>query len=107
MKTLTVTLTTPLHGPRGEITEFRFREPKFNDLMELGDPRIPVLQGDIIVWQKLPNVVRDYAERLLVDGDPNILAGASLRDALEIERTIIGFFTDAEAPKTRPASPAN
>jgi hypothetical protein len=100
----TVTLTSPLKGPRGQVTAFKFKEPTCEIYFDLGDPRMPMQRGDTIVWQVMPDVVRQYAERLLTeDGDPNIMAGASLRDAKEIEKVILGFFREAESQTTTSA----
>lgn len=98
----TVKLTSPLRGTRGAVNAFTFREPKFEDFMTLGDPRVPIRSGDSFFWQPVPSLIKNYAERLLTGegdaGDVNIMAGASLQDSRAIERTVLSFFMDLETP---------
>lgn len=97
----TVKLTTPLRGARGTIDFLEFREPRFEDFMTLGDPRVPIVSGETFVWQPVPELVRQYAERLLVaqgDANLNVMAGASLRDAQAIQECVLGFFRDTDRP---------
>ena len=93
----TVTLTKPLL--EGKVTEFTFREPRFGDYMDFGDPRVPIPSGDDekVFMRPIPDTVRSYAERLLVDGDPAVMGHASLRDTIAIQGAILGFFRDAES----------
>ena len=101
----TVTLSKPLLG--GKVTKFSFREPRFEDFMLLGDPRVPISSGeeDKVFMRPIPSTVNSYAERLLSDeDDPAIMARASLRDTLAIQEAIIGFFRDAETPAKSAAS---
>ena len=93
----TVTLTKPLLG--GKVTQFVFREPRFADYMLLGDPRVAVPSGeeDKVFMRPIPERVGQYAERLLEDGDPAEMSFACLRDSLEIQKAILGFFRDAES----------
>ena len=84
-------------GTPNEVKFFDFREPKFEDFMTLGDPRVPISAGvDQYILQPIPGVVKDYAERLLSNSNVNVLAGASLVDAYKIQKAILGFFADAD-----------
>ncbi len=104
----TLTLVEPFSIGTKQITEFKFREPRFNDYFELGDPRLPVQREKTVIWQILPDVVRQYAERLLLpEYDPNHLNQIRLRDSLRCETEILGFFRDAEAPMTSAAKLEN
>ena len=94
MPNVTVTLSKPLLS--GKVTQFEFREPRFEDVMLLGEPTAPLsLGGDRYIPTPLPSVVGSYAERLLVGGDPGVMGHASLRDAMAIQKVIIGFFEEA------------
>ena len=64
--------------------------------MLLGEPTAPLsLGGDRYIPTPLPTVVGRYAERLLVGGDPCVMGHASLRDAMAIQKVIIGFIEEA------------
>ncbi len=92
----TVTLAKPLLD--GKVTSFTFREPKLADYMLFGDPRAPIVDGERVYMRPIPETVKLYADRLLTDGgDPAVMEHASLKDALAIQRAIVGFFTDAES----------
>ena len=94
----TVTLTKPLSG--GKVMSFSFRDPRFDDYMLIGDPRVAVPSGedDKVFMRPIPERVRQYAERLLDEkSDPAVMAFASLRDTLAIQTVILGFFRDAES----------
>ncbi len=97
MPNVTVKLTKPLAG--GKVTQFVFREPRFEDVMLLGEPTAPLsLGGDRYIPTPLPSVVGNYAERLLVEGgDPATMGLACLRDAMTIQKVILGFFEEAGA----------
>ena len=91
---VTVKLTKPLLD--GKVEAFTFREPRFQDVMLLGEPTAPLsLGGDRYIPTPLPSVIGSYAERLLIDGNPGVLAHACLRDTLAIQKVIIGFFEEA------------
>ena len=103
-----VTLTRPLNTGKGQVTQFEFREPRFDDVMLLGEPTAPLsIGGDRFVPSPLPGVIRVYAERLLVNGDVTIMGAASLRDTLAIQKVILGFFEDAALPVKSDDSAAN
>lgn len=101
---VTIKLTKPLVG--GKVTEFTFREPRFADYLTIGDPRAPIINGDKVYMRSIPEAVKDYSEKLLVEGDPAVMGFACLRDSMAIEKAILGFFQDAEsvAPETKTTS---
>lgn len=81
------------------VRQIELREPKFRDVMELGDPFVWVPAGEHYRRvDDMPTVGR-YAERLLVEGDkpgdPLILDQLGLRDTSKVREAIIGFFQDA------------
>jgi hypothetical protein len=99
--TKTVVLSSPIQGHRGTIREIRFREPKFEDYMALGDPEtlVGLSNGGAGFYQDDMQAIRGYIERLAVDVDPNFLALIGLKDTLAIKNTILSFFRDAIRPE--------
>jgi hypothetical protein len=97
----TVVLSSPIEGQRGTIRELKFREPKFEDYMALGDPEtlVGLSNGGAGFYQEDMNAIRQYTERLVVDFDINFLPRISLKDTLAIKETILSFFRDAIRPE--------
>jgi len=92
-----VILAKPLEGHnKTKVLHFDFREPTFDEYFQNGDPRVPMITQGVLFHQEIPDVIRKYADLLLVGGDPNIMAGAGLADTLRIKECILGFFQAAE-----------
>ncbi|AWN36531.1 hypothetical protein [Methylobacterium radiodurans] len=113
-----VKLDKPITG-HTVIRQLEFREPKFRDVMELGDPFVWVPAGEYHRRvDDMPTIAR-YAERLYVEGDkagdPLILDELGLRDTRKVREAIIDFFREGEAesvasntsPETSSSTPAS
>ena len=95
---VTVKLTKPLLS--GKVEDFTFREPRLDDYLTLGDPRAPIINGEQVYMRPIPETVKSYAEKLLINGDPAVMGFACLRDAIAVQKAILGFFQDAESVPT-------
>lgn len=98
MPNKTVILEKPILGHR-PYKELEFREPKWDDYTAIGDPYVwakSPKDPDYLEPMPMQTRVRDYAERLIVEGDkagdPLILSQLGLRDSKRVEDTICGFF---------------
>ena len=109
MSNKVVTLEKPIMGHR-PYRQLEFREPKFRDLMELGDPYIWVPAGnDYSRRLDDTQIIAKYAERLLVEdskaGDPLILDQLGVADTRKVREAIIDFFQPAAATAASSTSP--
>lgn len=107
MANTTVTLKNPIEGHlpdpvTGEsritqIKEIVLREPKYRDIMLLGEPAaFARSEGGMIYQAEKDEVVRNYIERLMISPkDVLLLEQVSLADALQLKEAIFGFFQDA------------
>ena len=98
MPNKTVTLEKPIAGHRA-YKQLEFREPRWDDYTAIGDPYVwarSPRDPDYLEPIPMPARVRDYAERLIAEGekagDPLILSQISLRDSKAVEDAICGFF---------------
>lgn len=106
-----VKLDKPIMGHR-PYRQLEFREPKFRDLMELGDPYIWVPAGnDYSRRLDDTQIIAKYAERLLVEdgkaGDPLILDQLGVADTRKVREAIVDFFQPAAATAASSTSPEN
>ena len=109
MSNKVVTLEKPIMGHR-PYRQLEFREPKFRDLMELGDPYIWVPAGnDYSRRLDDTQIIAKYAERLLVEdgkaGDPLILDQLGVADTRKVREAIVDFFQPAAATAASSTSP--
>ena len=109
MSNKVVTLEKPILGHR-PYRQLEFREPKFRDLMELGDPYIWVPAGnDYSRRLDDTQIIAKYAERLLVEdgkaGDPLILDQLGVSDTRKVREAIVDFFQPAAATAASNTSP--
>lgn len=98
MPNRTVTLEQTIVGHRA-FKELEFREPKWEDYTAIGDPYVwgrSPKDPEYLEPMPMPERVKLYAERLLVEGakpgDPLLLTQMTLRDSKRVEDTICGFF---------------
>ena len=97
----TVVLSSPIQGHRGTIREIKFREPKFEDYLSLGDPEtlVGLSNGGAGFYQEDMQAIRGYIERLAVNVDPNFFGLIGLKDTLAIKNAILSFFRNAIRPE--------
>lgn len=97
MPNTTVTLATPIEGHEGQIKTITLREPKYADVMALGEPSAYARSDGGMVFQaEKDGVVQGYIERLLVEPqDPALLLQVSLKDALQLKDAVYNFFQTA------------
>lgn len=92
-----IQLVNPIEGPSGPIATIELREPKFRDLMLLGEPAAYARGDDGALFQiEKDDVVQAYIERLMIEPkDRAVLAQVSLADALQLREVVFGFFEEA------------
>jgi hypothetical protein len=97
MPNVTITLVHPIEGPDGQIKQIILREPRWPDVMRLGEPAAYARSdGGMIYSAEKDDVVHAYVQRLLVEPkDPALLEQVSLTDTLQLRETIFGFFQNA------------
>lgn len=109
MPNKTITLDRPIMGHR-PYRQLEFREPKFRDLMELGDPYVWVPAGNEYSRRvDDTQIIAKYAERLLVEdgkaGDPLILDQLGVSDTRKVREAIVDFFQPAAVAAASSTSP--
>jgi hypothetical protein len=100
MANLTIKLTTPIEGPAtdgnpsGQIREIILREPKYADLMLLGEPAAYARsEGGLVYTADRDETIHAYIERLLEQPkDRALLAQVTLADAIQLREAVFGFF---------------
>jgi hypothetical protein len=97
MPNVAVKLTTPIQAPEGEVTQIVLREPKYLDVVQLGEPSaFARSEGGMIYQAERDGVVQGYIERLLFEPkDPQLLLQLSLADTLKLKEAVFGFFAAA------------
>ena len=107
MPNQTVTLEKTIAGHKPFKT-IEFREPKWDDYTAIGDPYVwarSPKDPEYLEPMPMPARVKEYAERLLVEGgkpgDPLILGQLTLRDSKQVEDAICGFFHAVDPRMTR------
>lgn len=98
MSNTTITLNSPIEGGEGQIKQVVLREPKYNDLMVLGEPAaFARSEGGIVFTSEKTDIVQAYIERLLIEPqDAALLAQLGLSDALQLKEAVFGFFAAAK-----------
>jgi hypothetical protein len=98
MANTTITLKTPIEGGEGQIKQVILREPRYLDVMSLGEPAaFARSEGGIVFTSEKTDVVQAYIERLVVQpADSALLQQLGLADALQLKETIFGFFAAAK-----------
>lgn len=107
MANTTIVLKNPITGHmpdpvtgESRITEIReiiLREPKYRDIMQLGEPSaFARSEGGMIYQAEKEDVVQSYIEKLMESPkDRALLEQVSLADAIQLKEAIFGFFQEA------------
>lgn len=107
MANTTVILKNPIEGHlpdpvtgesrMAQITEIVLREPKYRDIMLLGEPAAFARSESGMIFQaEKDDVVQSYIERLMESPkDRALLQQVSLADALQLKEAVFGFFQEA------------
>ena len=108
-KQKTFKLVEPIMGHGGDIHQVVFREPKFSDLMALGEPRTITLtdEGRPFVVEN-PAVVLEYARRCIVSPKDFLLVEEQLglEDGMQVKEFFESFFLHGgRANEASPTSP--
>ncbi len=92
----TVILSEPIKGIGGAmITEIKFREPRYEDVLDIGEPETLIGLGEgKAFFQEDAKAIRSYLERLS-DIDVNFLPRLGLKDTLACKQTVKFFFREA------------
>ncbi|MEN3239017.1 hypothetical protein PUR29_36890 [Methylobacterium ajmalii] len=98
MTTVTIPLTRPVDGHRGEIREVILREPTWGDVMPVGNPyTIHHSPEGVPIVVENPAIIEHYLERCVVEPmHYNLLTNCNLRDALRVRQALLDFFLNAE-----------
>lgn len=96
MGEIKIPLLDPIKGHHGPITELTLREPKYRDVIELGDPRAYGQNDGVQLSREIDEIVEAYINRLIVEPkDALLLNQLSLADTLVLKQAIHGFFGKA------------
>src|SRR5690348_7649189 len=108
MPNVTITLRNPIEGPvhnpgpgdtrvTQQISEIVLREPRYRDLMTLGEPAAYARSDGGLVYQaERDDVIAAYLDRLIISPqDRGLLEQVSLADALQLKEAVFGFFQAA------------
>jgi hypothetical protein len=95
----TIKLKTPIQGHESPVSEIVLREPKYSDVMALGEPAaFARSEGGMIYQAEKDGIIQSYIERLIVEPkDTGLLAQLSLTDTLQLKEAVFGFFHTARA----------
>lgn len=110
MPNKTIKLIAPIEGqgtegnPSGQIHEIVLREPKFRDIMLLGEPAaFARSDGGMIYQAEKDDVIAAYIDRLLVEPkDPALLNQLGVTDTMQLKDAVFGFFQIAKTATTQP-----
>jgi hypothetical protein len=96
-KQKTITLQEPIEGPSGQITQVVLREPKWPDVMELGEPAAYARSdGGMVYSADKDDVIHAYVQRLMVEPqDRLLLIQVGLADTLQLREAVFSFFQAA------------
>lgn len=97
-----VTLDTPIVG-HAVVRQLEFREPRWDDIMEVGEAYIWTPRGDgtdFSVVTPIFSNIKAYAERLIAvgdkAGDPLLLTGLGVTDTRKVREAVMDFFLRAD-----------
>lgn len=101
---VTINLSDPIEGHKGPITTITLHEPKYPVVMALGPPVTTIRTREGAIYQTQdPDVIRQYAERMVDPAAAAVLHMLGMRDTLALQEAVLGFFAAARAgtePKT-------
>jgi hypothetical protein len=112
MPNVTVNLLEPIEGPGPnkdqvtvQISQIVLREPRFKDVMTLGEPAVYARSEAGMIYQaEKDDVIAAYIERLLVEPkDPALLNQVGLADTLQLKEAVFGFFQTARRATSQPS----
>jgi hypothetical protein len=97
MPNTTVKLVRPIEGPDGQISEIILREPKWADVMLLGEPAAYARSDSGMMYTAdKDDVVHGYVLRLMEQPkDRALLEQVSLADTLQLREAVFSFFRNA------------
>lgn len=94
-----ITLLEPIEGPgvgseTTQIMQIKLREPKYPDIMRLGEPAaFGRSEGGIMFTSEKDDVIDAYIRRLMIEPkDPNLLAQVGAADTIQLREAIFDFF---------------
>lgn len=90
------TLVKPIRGHEREITVIRLRMPKYDDIMNFGDPSMLIVVDGGMMPDVNMSVVRKYVETLC-DCNVGLLGQVHHHDAIALKDAVLGFFKMASA----------
>jgi hypothetical protein len=86
----------------GKIGSITLRDPKYADLMALGEPSsFARSEGGLIYTSEREEVMQAYIERLMIDPvDRSLLQQVSLADAQQLKDAVYDFFHSAREARS-------
>jgi hypothetical protein len=92
-----IPLFDPIKGHNSStIHEIVLREPKYGDVIQLGDPRAYGHNDGVQISREIDEIVEAYINRLVVEPkDTGLLNQLSLADTIVLKQTVHGFFGKA------------
>ncbi|MER9972016.1 hypothetical protein [Mesorhizobium sp. M0060] len=101
-KTVTLSRRYEAHGAVFETV--KVREPRFNDLMQLGEPyEMQRAAGNNVVIENVETVAA-YVRRCVIEPGFDMLGELGIKDARAVRVAVLDFFTYGEPATASPAS---
>jgi hypothetical protein len=104
MANRTITLLEPIEGPGASkeqptvtISQIVMREPRYPDIMALGEPRAyGRSEGGVMFTSEKEDIVEAYIRRLVIEPkDPALLNQLGLADTIQLKDMLFDFFEAA------------
>lgn len=96
-----IDLADPLVGHSGPQSVVTLREPTAGDYFDLGEPAVVARNADGTLYTvENDAAIRAYIQRCIVDADPLVLEGSSLRNGLLVKAAVLNFFSAARSKST-------
>ena len=100
MANRTITLLEPIEAPGSgstaamQIKEIVLREPKFPDIMKLGEPSaFGRSEGGIMFTSDKDDVIEAYIKRLMIEPkDTALLNQVGMADTIQLREAVFDFF---------------
>lgn len=100
-----IKLIEPISGHGEQITEVVLREPRSNDFFSLGVPYVWAQNADGSTFPvEYSEIIKAYLEKCCASPDPLLLSQLCLTDAMAVKDAMLGFFTQAQATLSKPAT---
>ena len=98
-------ITKPGQGDDNKLTQIVMREPKYLDIMTLGEPSAFASHNGMVYTADKDDTIKAYVERLAQDADgkaidPLLLRQLNARDTFKLRDAVFSFFNAARQTTT-------